>query len=222
MEYMNRAERRRAKRQGEKVSKPPVYNYTPGTLRNQLDYEAKADVREKLKKVREESTADAINTAMMLLLTLPCNVLIDKYWKDEPEKVQEFLDTVLDQYTRWQNGELDINKLRADLWEIGGIRMEEKTVGYKNQKELDKINEKLRAIREDLEITRITSGGDKVIQSVGLTVKEKGNKDLIKKLKDLGFEKKRRKKVVERGTDTNYAGYSYLLIMEKDLQEAEE
>ena len=41
MEYMNRAERRRAKRQGEKVSKPPVYNYTPGTLRNQLDYEAK-------------------------------------------------------------------------------------------------------------------------------------------------------------------------------------
>lgn len=166
MEYMNRAERRRAKRQGEKVSKPPVYNYTPGTLRNQLDYEAKADVREKLKKVREEATADAINTAMMLLLTLPCNVLIDKYWKDEPEKVQDFLDTVLDQYTRWQNGELDINKLRADLWEIGGIRLEEKTVGYKNQKELDKINEKLRAIREDLEITRITAGGDKVIQSV--------------------------------------------------------
>ena len=159
---------------------------------------------------------------MMLLLTLPCNVLIDKYWKDEPEKVQEFLDTVLDQYTRWQNGELDINKLRADLWEIGGIRLEEKTVGYKNQKDLDKINEKLRAIREDLEITRITAGGDKVIQSVGLTVKEKGNKDLIEKLKDLGFEKKRRKKVVERGTDTNYAGYSYLLIMEKDLQEAEE
>lgn len=155
MEYMNRAERRRAKRQGEKVSKPPVYNYTPGTLRNQLDYEAKADVREKLKKVREEATADAINTAMMLLLTLPCNVLIDKYWKDEPEKVQEFLDTVLDQYTRWQNGELDINKLRADLWEIGGIRLEEKTVGYKNQKELDKINEKLRAIREDLSISRI-------------------------------------------------------------------
>lgn len=94
-------------------------------------------------------------------------------------------------------------------------------MGYKNQKELDKINEKLRAIREDLEITRITAGDDKVIQSVGLTVKEKGNKDILKKLKDLGFEKKRRKKVVERGTDTNYAGYSYLLIMEKDLQGVE-
>lgn len=54
MEYMNRAERRRAKRQGEKVSKPPVYNYTPGTLRNQLDYEAKADVRERSSKRLEK------------------------------------------------------------------------------------------------------------------------------------------------------------------------
>lgn len=91
MEYMNRAERRRAKRQGEKVSKPPVYNYTPGTLRNQLDYEAKADVREKLKKVREEATADAINTAMMLLLTLSCNVLIENTGKMSRKKYRSFL-----------------------------------------------------------------------------------------------------------------------------------
>lgn len=76
MEYRNRAERRRAKKQGEKVSKPPVYNYTPGSLRNQLDWEAKAEVRDQLKKVREEATADAINTAMMLLLTLPCNIIL--------------------------------------------------------------------------------------------------------------------------------------------------
>jgi hypothetical protein len=217
MEYRNRAERRRAKKQGEKVSKPPVYNYTPGSLRNQLDWEAKAEVRDQLKKVREEATADAINTAMMLLLTLPCNVLIDKYWKDEPEKVQDFLDNVLDQYSRWQNGELDMDKLRADLWEIGGIRLEEKSVGYKNQSDLDKINKELKAVREDLEVTRIIVGDEKVIQTVGLTVKEKGNKDLIKKLKDLGFTKTRRKKVVERGTDTKYEGYSYFLVMEKDL-----
>lgn len=72
-------------------------------------------------------------------------------------------------------------------------------------------------VREDLEVTRIIAGDEKVIQTVGLTVKEKGNKDLIKKLKDLGFTKTRRKKVVERGTDTKYEGYSYFLVMEKDL-----
>lgn len=165
MEYMNRAERRRAKRQGEKVSKPPVYNYTPGTLRNQFDYEAKADVREKLKKVREEATADAINTAMMLLLTLPCNVLIDKYWKDEPEKVQEFLDTVLDQYTRWQNGELDINTpfLKGDVSRAMGVDR----VPYDNYPIMAHEGEKLLTKNEANQYERSTRGVRMVSRAMG-------------------------------------------------------
>lgn len=219
MEYRNRAERRRAEKQGQKASKPPVYNYTPNSLRNQLNWEAQEEVKEKLKKVKAEATADAINTTFMLMLTIPCNVLIDRFWSKEPEKVQEFIDLVIDQYDRWQNGELDMNVLKKDLWEIGGVRLEENVVGYKNQEAVDKVNAELKEIKEDLVLNRITAGDDMIAQSVGLSVVEKGNKSLIKKLEALGFKRDHRKKVVKRGTVGSSGSYSYMIVMSKDLRE---
>ena len=70
---------------------------------------------------------DAINTAMTLLLVLPMEVLMDHYWKKTyAKKIPEFTELVLQYYERWQNGELDMDEMKKDLWEYGGVRLEER------------------------------------------------------------------------------------------------
>lgn len=220
---MGRAERRREMKKGEKMKKPPVYNYTPESLRGQLKWEANQEFQEKVKKIKAEVYDDAVNAAMMLLLTLSCQVLMEHFWqKSSSKNIPKFLDLVLDYYGRWQNGELDMGKLKKDLWEIGGIRMEEDVKGYKNQADIDKVTQEIQTVQKDLALTRVTAGDDMVALSVGLSVMEKGNKAIIEGLKALGFRQIRREKVTERCVKSEYQGYKYRVILEKDLQEAEE
>lgn len=220
---MGRAERRREMKKGEKMKKPPVYNYTPESLRGQLKWEANQEFQEKVKKIKAEVYDDAVNAAMMLLLTLPCQVLMEHFWqKSSSKNIPKFLDLVLDYYGRWQNGELDMGKLKKDLWEIGGIRMEEDVKGYKNQADIDKVTQEIQTVQKDLVLTRVTAGDDMVALSVGLSVMERGNKAIIEGLKALGFRQIRREKVTERCVKSEYQGYKYRVILEKDLQEAEE
>lgn len=48
-----------------------------------------------------------------------------KNWKKSyAKKIPEFTQHVLDYYAAWQNGDLDMDKLKEDLWEYGGIRLE--------------------------------------------------------------------------------------------------
>lgn len=205
------------------MKKPPVYNYTPESLRGQLKWEANQEFQEKVKKIKAEVYDDAVNAAMMLLLTLPCQVLMEHFWqKSSSKNIPKFLDLVLDYYGRWQNGELDMGKLKKDLWEIGGIRMEEDVKGYKNQADIDKVTQEIQTVQKDLALTRVTAGDDMVALSVGLSVMEKGNKAIIEGLKALGFRQIRREKVTERCVKSEYQGYKYRVILEKDLQEAEE
>ena len=192
-------------------------------MRGQLKWEANQEFQEKVKKIKAEVYDDAVNAAMMLLLTLPCQVLMDHFWqKSSSKNIPKFLDLVLDYYGRWQNGELDMGKLKKDLWEIGGIRMEEDVKGYKNQADIDKVTQEIQTVQKDLALTRVTAGDDMVALSVGLSVMERGNKAIIEGLKALGFRQIRREKVTERCVKSEYQGYKYRVILEKDLQEAKE
>ena len=66
-----------------------------------------------LDRVKQEATNDAINQAMILLLTLPLEVLMDHYWpKSYAKRIPEFTEYVLEYYEKWQNDELDIDKLK--------------------------------------------------------------------------------------------------------------
>ena len=119
---MNRAERRRQEREAQKA-KTVIYNLT----KEQLDQAVREGIKEKLEEVKKEATEEAINTAMVLLLTLPLKVLIDHYWKKSYEKrIPKFTEQVLEYYERWERGELDMDKLIEDLWEYGGVRLEYK------------------------------------------------------------------------------------------------
>lgn len=119
---MGRAELRRTMKD-EKREKTATYNLT----RAQLEAAINHCVADKIEEVKHQATEEAVNTAMMLLLTLPLEVLMDHYWpKSYAKRIPEFTNYVLEYYEKWQNGELDMDKLREDLWEYGGVRLEEK------------------------------------------------------------------------------------------------
>ena len=118
---MSRAELRRAKREKEK-SETATYNLTKA----QLDSMINERVKDKIEKAKIEATNDAVNTAMVLLLTLPLEVLMDHYWtKSYQKRIPEFTAYVLEYYQKWQDGELDMDKMKEDLWEYAGFRLEE-------------------------------------------------------------------------------------------------
>ncbi|MCC8083389.1 MAG: hypothetical protein LIP15_04065 [Clostridium sp.] len=118
---MGRSEIRRAAKQ-EKKSKTATYNLT----RAQLDAMVRAEISDEIARVKQEAMEEAVNTAMILLLTLPLEVLMDYYWpKSYAKRIPEFTNHVLEYYEKWQNGELDLDKLREDLWVYAGIRLEE-------------------------------------------------------------------------------------------------
>lgn len=69
---MGRAERRRAQKLEQKA-KTATYNLTKA----QLDAAVREQVGKELERIKQEATDDAVNTAMVLLLTLPLEVLMD-------------------------------------------------------------------------------------------------------------------------------------------------
>lgn len=118
---MGRAERRRTQKLEQKT-KTVTYNLT----KEQLDIAIHKQVGKELERIKQEATDDAINTAMVLLLTLPLEVLMDYYWpKSYAKRIPKFTELILEYYERWQNGELDMDKLKEDLWEYGGVKLVE-------------------------------------------------------------------------------------------------
>lgn len=118
---MSRAELRRKNRE-EVRNKTKTYNFT----KSQLDAVIKESIGKELEKAKQKATEEAVNTAMILMLTLPLEVLMDHYWtKTYEKKLPGFVNHVLDYYEKWQNGELDMDELRKDLWEYGGVKLEE-------------------------------------------------------------------------------------------------
>lgn len=118
---MGRAERRRTQKLEQK-EKTTTYNLTKA----QLDVMVREKIGDELIRVKQEATDDAVNTAMVLLLTLPLEVLMDHYWtKSYAKRIPKFTERVLEYYERWQNGELDMEKLKEDLWEYGGVKLVE-------------------------------------------------------------------------------------------------
>lgn len=116
---MGRAQIRRAAR--EKKEKAATYNLT----RAQLEAMVRERIAGELARVKKEATDEAVDTAMVLMLALPLEVLMDHYWKKSyAKRIPEFTKHVLDYYAMWQEGELDMEKLREDLWVHGGVRFE--------------------------------------------------------------------------------------------------
>ncbi len=120
----NRAERRRAEREQKKAQ--ATYTFTKGQLEEYVNSRCKEYFDRERSQIKQEATDDAVNTAMKLLFVLPCEVLMDHFWvKSYAKQIPKFTKLLLDYYSRWQAGELDMKEMQKDLWEYGGIRFEE-------------------------------------------------------------------------------------------------
>ncbi len=119
---MNRQQRRANARKERK--KTATYNMN----QNQLDEAVKKTAEKELDAAYQSGLEDGVSQALALLLTLPLEVLMDYYWKKSYEKrIPEFVNHVLDYYELWQNGELDMDKLKEDLWKYGSVRLDVET-----------------------------------------------------------------------------------------------
>lgn len=117
---MNRAERRRRDRKQRKEE--AVYNLS----QSQLNAMIHTSIEKELKKIKEDATNVATNSAMALTLCLPLVVLIDKYMDDfgdwTSKDVEGFADYLLDYYTQWQDGKITLQDMDAKVWDVIGIK----------------------------------------------------------------------------------------------------
>lgn len=112
---MNRQQRRLKDKENRKYA----------IAKTEIDKTVRKSINKELKQAYEDGLNEGTNQAMILLLTLPLEVLINFYWGADRKKIEKFTCRVLEYYEKWQNGELDIEKLKEDLWEYGGVRLEE-------------------------------------------------------------------------------------------------
>lgn len=122
---MYRAGKRRVKKEEHK-KETATYNLTKA----QIDREIEKSIGKKLEEIKMEST----DAAMILTLTIPIKVLVEYYWQNlSYEELKEetgiFAERMVDYYEAWQDGKIDILKLKDDLWNLTGIKIE--TSNYK-------------------------------------------------------------------------------------------
>lgn len=117
---MSRAEMRRQKRETEK-SKTATYNLTQAQLDAMID----AALGKRIDDAKQAAAEKAMTQAVTLMLVLPLEVLMDYYWKKSyAKRIPEFTQYVLEYFEKWENGELDMDELKRDLWEYGGVKLE--------------------------------------------------------------------------------------------------
>lgn len=117
---MTRAELRRQERETKK-SKTATYNLTQAQLDAMID----AALGKRIDDAKQAAAEKAMTQAVTLMLVLPLEVLMDHYWKKSyAKRIPEFTQYVLEYFEKWENGELDMDELKRDLWEYGGVKLE--------------------------------------------------------------------------------------------------
>lgn len=110
-----RAEMRRAEKEKQK-----------STARLNLTVEEiNAMASRQFEELRKEVMEDDIGAALVLLLTIPLDILRKDYWpKSYKKKLPELADKIIERLNQWENEELDLEALREDLWEDAGLRFD--------------------------------------------------------------------------------------------------
>lgn len=112
----------------EKRAKKATFTLTQEQLTMLVQREMKKQLEPVKEKIKADAMSDAINTAMILLFSLPIKSLLDEnFWpKNYQKNIQRFTDRLLDYYDKWQNDEEGFTTadLQKFVWEVGGLRFE--------------------------------------------------------------------------------------------------
>lgn len=106
---MNRAERRRRAKQGLPVVKEPVMNIK----------------RSDVSRMKEEATEKAIDTAMVLLLSIPIKVMHDKYGWGMRKRLPELSEALIDEYQAFSDGDMTLEEYQEMVYQYCGVKFKE-------------------------------------------------------------------------------------------------
>lgn len=113
----------------ENRAKKATFTLTQEQLTMLVQREMKKQLEPVKEKIKADAMSDAINTAMILLFSLPVKSLLDEnFWpKNYQKNIRKFTDRMLDYYDKWQNDEEGFTtaELQKFVWEVGGLRFEE-------------------------------------------------------------------------------------------------
>lgn len=84
---------------------------------------------------------------------------------------------------------------------------------YENAKDVAELERLIKSISPDLRITGIGIANNLVTRA-SVLVLEKGNKQVINKLLEMGFRKSWREKVRRHDGETDYSGYAFQVRLE--------
>lgn len=105
---MNRAERRRRKKMGLPVNNEPVYNVKQSDIN-------------KLKK-------ESVDTAMVLLLSVPIKVMHDKYGWGMRKRLPELADLLIDEYQNFADGYITLEEYQQLMYKWCGVKFQKDEV----------------------------------------------------------------------------------------------
>lgn len=89
---------------------------------------------------------------------------------------------------------------------------------YENHEQLAELDRQLKAIDPELRLYGFSLNGNRVVR-VDVLLMEKGNKPIIEKLLDIGFERKWREKAkTDYFNDQKYIGYQMRVRLAKYLR----
>lgn len=84
--------------------------------------------QEQIDAIKKQAVDEAVDKAFILMLALPLEVLLSKeYWeKSAKKRLPKFMDEVLKLYQAYESGNIELKDMKDDLWEYGGIKVENK------------------------------------------------------------------------------------------------
>ena len=116
---MSRADRRRAGKVTAK--KEATYMLSKAQLEEMI--------ADELEKAKQEGYQKGLNHALLLTLAMPCDILMKHYWqKSYVKRLPGFVQHMLNYYNAWLEGDLDIDELKTNLYENGGVKFVEENV----------------------------------------------------------------------------------------------
>lgn len=105
---MNRAERRRRKKQGLPVTNEPVYNVKDSDIQ----------------KIKDETTSDALAQAFVLMLAIPVKVMHDKFGWGLKKRLPELGEAIIDEWESFENGDMTIEEYQDLVFEYCGMKFQ--------------------------------------------------------------------------------------------------
>lgn len=107
---MNRAERRKqAKLTGSPIMRDPMISMK----RSDID------------RLKREASEKAIDTAMILLLSIPIKVMHEKYGWGMKKRLPELSEAIIDEYQAFSDGDMTLEEYQEMVYEYCGVKFKE-------------------------------------------------------------------------------------------------